>query len=389
MPLYSDRTAAALYAKSDDFKTAEQELREDLKKLREAQAAFENMSKAEIEAAVAEIPHPGALPTWEQDEKPFIIPFGHRWTDHREARDWAAQVLSGVITFAADGSTVPRRADLSIPVGLVQVGWFANPHDAQDSYVKDVEVEVLSPKELTSDSHEPRFADLEIEWRRYLMETERDIMFMGMHANKSAVVFLDGTLTISFVSAQEMWPYRQKRYLTEINRLIDISEEMRVPIVGYVDASSAGDLTTLIRHVSTYEGASIPDSTLLRTQMQWGDRCRTFICARDDEVPGNEYYREKVCFTYLKTTQNNPPARLEIPRWVFDDPATYEWVLDVVRAECVVGLGYPYPIETADAAAVLTAEDRERFYRMFQEFAEQEDIPVRFSRKSISKRGRR
>ena len=60
-----------------------------------------------------------------------------------------------------------------------------------------------------------------------------------------------------------------------------------------------------------------------------------------------------------------------------------------MRAECVVGTGYPYAlVETADAVAVLTMQDRERFYRLFQEFEEWERLPLRFSRKAASKRER-
>jgi len=37
---------------------------------------------------------------------------------------------------------------------------------------------------------------------------------------------------------------------------------------------------------------------------------------------------------------------------------------------------------------VLTMQDRERFYRLFQEFEEWERLPLRFSRKAASKRER-
>ena len=115
-----------------------------------------------------------------------------------------------------------------------------------------------------------------------------------------------------------------------------------------------------------------------------------FTCARDDQVlpvDGEKYY-DQVCFVYLKTTADRPPARLELPRWLLEE-GELEHTLDVVRAECVVGNGYPYAVETADAVAVITMQDRERFYRVFQEFAETEGLPLRFSRKAMSKRGRR
>jgi hypothetical protein len=91
---------------------------------------------------------------------------------------------------------------------------------------------------------------------------------------------------------------------------------------------------------------------------------------------------------YLKTTADRPPARLDLPSWLLED-GELERTLDVVRAECVVGNGYPYAVETADAVAVITVQDRERFYRVFQEFAEKERLPLRFSRKTASKSSRR
>ena len=98
-------------------------------------------------------------------------------------------------------------------------------------------------------------------------------------------------------------------------------------------------------------------------------------------VEGKKYY-DRVCFLYLKTTSDGPPARLDLPRWLLE-AGELDRVLDIVRAECVVGNGYPYAVETADAVAVITMQDRERFYRVFQEFAEQEGLPLRLSKKAI------
>jgi hypothetical protein len=56
---------------------------------------------------------------------------------------------------------------------------------------------------------------------------------------------------------------------------------------------------------------------------------------------------------------------------------------------CVVGNGYPYPIETADANAVITGHDREKFLRAIQEFSQRERLQFRISRKANSKTHRR
>ena len=74
--------------------------------------------------------------------------------------------------------------------------------------------------------------------------------------------------------------------------------------------------------------------------------------------------------------------------WMLED-GLVDRTLDIVRAECVVGIGYPYAIETADAVAVITGSDREQFYRTFQEFASRAGLSVYYSRKALSKRRRR
>jgi hypothetical protein len=161
--------------------------------------------------------------------------------------------------------------------------------------------------------------------------------------------------------------------------------------VGYIDTSYANDLAAVLDALSGRRTRQrISDGALLRSRMGWGDRSAAYICAREDQVlpvDGHKYY-DQVCFVYLKTTADRPPARLDLPRWLLE-AGELEHVLDVVRAECVVGNGYPYAVETADAVAVITMQDRERFYRVFQEFAERKSLKVGTSRKTQSKIRRR
>ena len=78
-----------------------------------------------------------------------------------------------------------------------------------------------------------------------------------------------------------------------------------------------------------------------------------------------------------------------MPLWLWQEGRSQQ-VLDLVRAECIVGAkGYPYAAETADAVAVLQMIDRERFYALFQQFAETEGLQLNQSRKSLSKAVRR
>ncbi len=372
----------------------------------EALDTIAHLSRAEIAARLAEIPWPGARPTEEHDRYPnLVVPFDLEWDNHAQARTWARQVLEGVPTIAVDGSQITPTQDLSLPLGAVQIGWFVNPHHSAHAYVKDVDFEVLSPDELTDEADAGEalsgFPDWRVNLRRFVGECHKLVALMEIHREAASgaetvmpVCFFDGSLIISF--AQQMRPERQRQYVAAVTELLDASEHYRVPLVGYVDTSYANDLVmmldTLMGNAPTQR---VSDGMLLRSRhmarrMMWGDRTTAFVCVRNDalEPLGGSKYYDRVVFTYLQTTADRDPARLDVPRWLLD-AGLLEHTLDVVRAECVVGNGYPYAVETADAVAVITQRDRERFYRLFQAFAEAQGLPLRFSRKAVSKVNRR
>jgi hypothetical protein len=122
----------------------------------------------------------------------------------------------------------------------------------------------------------------------------------------------------------------------------------------------------------------------------WGDRTcfcyskRSGLNAFLDSDTG----KPLVGFSYLQTTSDSSPARLDIPAWIYEE-ALLDELLDVVRAECVIGLGYPYALETADQTAVISIRDREVFFRALQEFATREKLDFSVTRKGASKGRRR
>ncbi len=385
MPLFTERVSGLLNDKAAAFRRLDHNVKTEVLSLRAGLANVEDMECSDIEAAVSGTARPGALPTHEHNEHRIVRPFPAHWDNHEQARQWAAQALRGIPTFAADGSQIAPSRDLSLPVGLIQIGWFLNPHSPALPYEKDVSLELLTPEDLQNG--EMMLGDQEVGWRRFRGEVERIKVFLDRYKGEKAVAFFDGSLIVSFV--QMLHPKHQRLYVELLNSLLAKSEATRVPVIGFVDTSYANDLVMLVSRITNFtSGSRVSDASLLSDLMNWGDRSSLFTCYRDDGVLDNDFY-EQICFTYLKTTRDNPPARVEIPRWLIEQADTYEWVIDVVRGEVIVGLGYPYVIETADAVAVLSMEDRERFYKIFQQFADKEELPLRFSRKSISKRVRR
>ena len=335
------------------------------------------------------------------------FPFGRDFANHEQARQWA-ECIEGITTLAVDGSQLQPWRDASIPVALIQVGLFANPHAQGRPYMKDVRIEVLSPDEIMEESQAESkdpgsypYSEMQVTLRRYMLEVETLCNQMEQYGQArragdpvhSPVVFFDGSLVVSFALTMPS-PYRE-RYIASAISLLQTSEQQRVPLIGYIDTSYARDIITMLRRLDAMERQpvlretkKIHDALLWQGHLRWGDRTPAMICARGDILEGYGPYRESVAFCYVQTTTTRPPARLEFPRWILDD-GILEPVLDVVRAEVIAGQGYPYAIEAADAVAVITMQDRAEFYALFQEFIERQGLKFTFSTKAVSKSRRR
>ena len=402
--LVRNRVIGALEAKRDRFAGYQVEIRDRSNRFQEALAQLVSLTCDEIEARLAASGEewPGAYPTAEHDRlHDTVLSFGLPWNSHEEARAWAIQVLLDQTTYAVDGSQIPPSRDFSVPVAAIQVGWFENPHTPARPYVKDLLFEVLAPDELASQADDPGasegqagaspFPDTLVNLRRFEAECRavRDYMRAQAGLIPAPLCFFDGSLVVSF--AHHMSPTLRQAYLDAVAGVLHASQTTRVPLVGYVDTSFARDLTDMLSHTFGLPSpAHLNDGGLLRPHMQWGDRSQAFWCARDDGVlPLYDAQAGRIGFIYLKTTGDGHPARVELPGWLVEDNAELERVLNLIRAECVVGNGYPYALETADAVAVISVEDRKRFYAAFQQFADKEGLAMRYSRKALSKATRR
>ena len=356
---------------------------------------------------------PGALPTEEFDEaKRLCLAFDQQWDNHQEARVWARKILGNRITIAVDGSQIAPSPDYRPLVGATQIGWFINEHASSGRYIKDLAFEVLAPDELIDSSggdagsddagDDESVATQIVNQVRFVKECEQLCLLMAAYDggpnDRWPLSFFDGSFIISF--AGKINDVRAGQYIDAIRKLLDTSFRYRSPLLGFVDSSRSRDLVSMLNALideapdegETKAGElSISDGLLLEKALdRWGDRTPFFVCARNDGLSSTDraaFYRD-VVFCYMRLSMSQPLARIELPLWVYEDGLAPD-VLDVLRAECVVGTGYPYAIETADALAVISQQDRRRFYGMFQRFLDGENLPFQQTRKAQSKRTRR
>ncbi|NCJ06149.1 DNA double-strand break repair nuclease NurA [Synechococcales cyanobacterium C] len=393
MPLKPTEVLYCLTQKQAEFQDFNQTSYELWQRYRQALGAVSRQTAMALFQQLKPYRSPGAHPLepW-SDSDHWVIPAHLTWPSREHSLQWVRDRLTGITTFAVDGSQIFPSKEVSIPVALVQVGWFENPHLPTGTYEKDVRLEVLSPSELQQCSAQ-RPLDRQVNMHRFRMEIERLIEFMAIHPQCSdCLVFLDGSLVATF--AEVFDADCRAFYAHWLVELLRASERYRVPLVAYIDSSHACDLVQVLQHVQDLpEALSLQDAALVGAEMAWGDRTPLFWCDRAGERCSQgilQDYQEQaqcVAFTYLKTC-DRPPARLEMPRWIYD-AGLLEFVLNCVRAEVIIGGGYPYVIETADQVAVLQTQDRQLFYRLLQQWAEDADLNLRFSRKMASKVFRR
>ncbi len=402
--LYRELLTNELDKQRDDFRRFADTQADDLADYQTKLNELNQTSLAEIIEKLAN-KDAGAIPSDELErQRRFTVSFAESWNNHEESRIWAAKILANRTTFAADGSQLFVEREVSLPVAAIQVGWFENPHDDARGYEKNARFFVLSPEDLLKDQEEPVIPETRVGQRRFEAEVEKAKEFLlkkkgwQERGERMPLAFFDGTLLISFALPRTEL---QEGFINTMVGLVKVSRETRVPIIGYVDRSYARDLLGLLDTLGGVRNANkrtVDDASMLHaatdeqmpTLKHWGDR--TIFCYSKrrglNAFIDEETKRSIAGFCYLQTTSDSPPARIDVPSWIYEENLLDE-VCDTIRAECVVGLGYPYALETADQTAVINLRDREVFLQALQGFAKRNNLDFRFSRKAASKGRRR
>ncbi|WP_448605074.1 DNA double-strand break repair nuclease NurA [Thermoleptolyngbya sp.] len=395
MTLKPSQILQLLDARREQFTAFDQSAVQWLQRYRAALRQFSQLSDEERSHLLSQYPGDdlGARPIESLADAPQgVLSGGLQWENREQSLNWARDRLLNVTTFAVDGSQIYPGKDLSIPVALVQIGWYENRHSPGGAYEKDVSVDLMTPQDLREGGQgDP--VDRRVNMRRFQLETQRLTDYIQSRSDlppslsEKTLVFLDGSMVASF--AEPFDEANQQFYVDCLLPLLQASEAQRVPLVAYIDTSYADDLVRMLRLLYDLEPAdAIHDAQILNALMQWGDRTPLFLCERPGILNRYEHQRRRIAFTYLKTTRDNYPVRLELPLWLVE-AGLADTVIDWVRAEVIAGGGYPYAIETADQTAVLQVGDRQLFFRLLQEWADKQGLDLRFSRKMVSKARRR
>ncbi|MDX1917770.1 MAG: DNA double-strand break repair nuclease NurA [Candidatus Caenarcaniphilales bacterium] len=298
---------------------------------------------------------------------PFPIPLNNK----DDTLNWRDHVLLDRITMAVDGSQINPDKNLNLYCGAVQVGWFINPHCPGDPPEKDSEFELFIPSPKTEEDQVT--VENEIALHRFELETERLSEMISEMANQKSrskipLAIFDGSLTLSFMKSKEL----KRKYEKAMSILLESSQKHQIPLIGYIDTSRSYNLVRSLKTVFPDKLAddrlppnSIYDSSLLADSLSgWGSRSAYFYYFEKEQVSSE--LLSQIGFFYLKSSSgSHNPVRIELPNWVFEQ-GLLDQIVEVVLAECLVGNGYPYPVEVADSVAVLTGQERDKFIDLLQ-----------------------
>jgi len=270
MPVSPAQIRAVLEAKREVLAQFDQTLVYDLERYRQA---WKSLTQEPFAKTATRLSKRGIgahlLESFEVVDK-SVIANPHHWENREDSLAWVKEQLAGVTTFAVDGSQIFPSKDVSLPVALIQIGWFENPHTPDGQYTKDIALDVLTPEDLRV-NHQGDPVDRRVNIRRFEMEASKLVSYMQTCPEpERTLVFFDGSLVVTFADAFD--PESQAAYVNAMVRLLETSQQCRVPLVGFIDTSYARDITTLLHHYDAEVKAveAIHDAQVLKRLMKWG-----------------------------------------------------------------------------------------------------------------------
>jgi hypothetical protein len=173
-----------------------------------------------------------------------------------------------------------------------------------------------------------------------------------------------------------------------------------VPVAGYLSNSRSADVVNLLRlvacpkqalecstcalHEPPCEEGHLPlhDRRVWAQKLRPGERSPLFYSSS----PILRYYddHQKILFFYLHV--GSEVARLEVPRWVAEDAELLDRVHALAFDQAQKGLGYPITLQEAHNQAVVSREDRARFFALLSQRMAAAGVPVAVSHKQLKKR---
>lgn len=126
---------------------------------------------------------------------------------------------------------------------------------------------------------------------------------------------------------------------------------------------------------------SLTDADILADMLGEGQRGPLFVSMSRINIEA--YGPHLIHFFYMRVGREI--ARVEIPRWVAEEPTLIDRVHTIIYDQCAKGQGYPVALARAHEQAIVRAADRRAFLNIVEGSLIRAEIPAHESRKRESK----
>ncbi len=305
------------------------------------------------------------------------LPLQERLDHHSPGPD----LPSAATLIAADGSQINPDRHAAIQYGLVNVGAIILRLNSNEAPIIRTDSELLYDDELYTPSGNPLSEGL-VALQRDLKERAKLLVL----ADEFGV---DGSPVITFTDGPiELWGMRDgedalafeqslKKYLSVLSQL----QQKNITTAGYVDKPSSDPVIRLLELTEATDDdlkklrefhplRGVTDRWLFGdgnvALIKSGERSAVFAFQSKSE----KYYNGILAlhFFYLNVGTDRHPTivRVEIPKWVVDDPEKLNMLHAVLISQCRM-LGarpYPYLLHRAHETAVVTHEEKQQVDQM-------------------------
>ncbi len=227
-----------------------------------------------------------------------------------------------------------------------------------------------------------------------MLRSIRDAADVGV----PVVAFADGSL-IRW-SLENEPPDFKKRILEEYLAMFEVARELAIPIAGYISDPGSKDFVNSMRvmlcdmrevdcdrcpHEAVEDRpcervGRLTDRMVFNRRLQDGER--TVVLTSKSRIL-ESYGEHEIRAFYLSVGREI--VRIEIPRWVAENPVLLDLVHAVSVDQAAKGRGYPVALSEAHDKAVVHGPDRRAFYEMLERSLIKHGAPITRSLKRISK----
>ena len=221
-----------------------------------------------------------------------------------------------------------------------------------------------------------------------------------------SIALQDGTLVRWTLAGAEK--FVQERFLRPYLAYLDRMRERGIPVASYISRPRAPEVAGTIRlmlcpDVKVAEGRGArcaecsdaaagrtpscyvcqgrTDADILAAMLADGQRGPLFISM--SRVNVESYGAHLIHFFYMRVGREI--ARVELPRWVAEEPGAVDLVHTLIYDQCMKGQGYPVALARAHEQAIVRAADRRAFLSMVEGSLLRAELPAADSRKRESK----